>query len=123
MTRGSVQEEKGQVARMRRLSEEKPDQGCVQKSLLHSKNNRKQLDEVLSKDEVRGAGSFTLSEVPQAAVQRTNQREDSMAPGRPGRRLKWLSSAERVVAWLRGLAMKMENNWFHGCVGGKLDDT
>lgn len=32
----------------------------------------------MSKDEVRGAGSLMLSEVPQAAVQRTNQREDSM---------------------------------------------
>lgn len=77
----------------------------------------------MSKDEVREAGSFTLSEVPQAAVQRTNQREDSMAPGRPGRRLKWLSRTERVVAWPRAMAMKMENNWFHGCLGGKLDDT
>lgn len=60
------------------LSEEKPDQGCVQKSLLHNKNNRERLEEVVSKDEVRGAGSLMVSGVPQAAVQRTNQREDSM---------------------------------------------
>lgn len=80
------------------LSEGKSGQGCVHKSLLHSKNNGKQF-EVISKDEVRGAGSCMLSEVPQATVQRTYQREDRAAPGRPAGRLKYLSRAERVVAW------------------------
>lgn len=70
----------------------------------------------MSKDEVRGAGSFMLSEVPQATVQRTNQREDSMAPGRPRRRRKWLSRTERVVAWPWAMGMEMENSWFHGCL-------
>lgn len=62
-----------------------------------------------------GTGSLMLSEVPRVAVR--------VAPGRLAWRLRSLSRAKKMVAWLGAVVVEVESSWFHGCLRGKLDDT